>query len=321
MPAPLAPDPAEGEAVRPKTVKVRSFADLCGPDLAAAITPATVVLQPIGSVEHHGSHLPLATDAFVVDALARAVASDWPDLDMLVLPTLYYGLSTEHVWAPGTVTLSPTTLLALLDDVAASVARAGAKRFVFLNGHGGNTHLLRVAAREIRARHHLYTFLLQGYAPPEHGAPPPDPEEEGLGIHGSSAETSVVLYIRPELVDMSRAERSVPSWVNQYEHLSFTGGSEFAWLSDDLSPTGVVGDPTMATADEGKEHFAAAVAHIGRAIAEASRFSFPRSAQSGSPPKATDKSSSGLGCFGTAMSVGTCDLGRIGPLGAAILPR
>jgi creatinine amidohydrolase len=140
-----------------------------------------------------------------------------------------------------------------------------------------------VAAREIRARYHLYTFLLQGYAPPEHGAPPPDPKEEGLGIHGALAETSVVLHIRPDLVDMSRAERSVPSWVNQYGHLGFTGGSEFAWLSDDLTPTGVVGDPTLATSDIGREHFAAAVAHIGRVIAEASRFSFPKSGDSDNP--------------------------------------
>jgi creatinine amidohydrolase len=281
MPAPLPPAPGGSEPVGLKTAKVRSFADLCGPDLAAAITPSTVVLQPIGAVEHHGNHLPLATDALVVDALARAVASAGPDLDMLVLPTLYYGLSTEHVWAPGTVSLSPSTLLALLDDIGASVARAGAKRLAFLNGHGGNTHLLRVAAREIRARYHLYTFLLQGYAPPEHGGPPPDPREEGLAIHSSSSETSVVLHIRPDLVDMSRAERSVPSWVNQYGHLGFTGGSEFAWLSDDLSPTGVVGDPTLATSDKGQEHFAAAAAHIARAVA--SRFSFPMGTDSDSP--------------------------------------
>ena len=95
----------------------------------------------------------------------------------------------------------------------------------------------------------------------------------------------MVLHIRPDLVDMSRAERSVPSWVNRYEHLGFTGGTEFAWLSDDLSPTGVVGDPTLATSDKGQEHFAAAVAHIAQAVAEASRFSFPRSTDSARPVK------------------------------------
>jgi creatinine amidohydrolase len=264
-------------------VKARWFADLSGPALAGALTPSTVVLQPIGAVEQHGSHLPLATDALVVDALARTLASDGPGLDLLVLPTLWYGLSTEHVWASGTVSLSPSTLLALLDDIGASVARSEAKRLAFLNTHGGNTHLLRVAARQIRARYHLYTFLLQGWAPPEHGGPLPDPREEGLGIHGSLSETSVVLYLRPDLVDMSRAERSVPSWVNQYERLGFTGSSEFAWLSDDLSRTGVVGDPTLATPDIGQEHFAAAVAHIAGAVAEASQFSFPGSTDSPSP--------------------------------------
>jgi creatinine amidohydrolase len=283
MPTPLSPAGGGSDTVRSSPVEARWFADLSGPALAGAITPSTVVLQPIGSVEHHGSHLPLATDALVADALARALVSGGPGLDLLVLPTLWYGLSTEHVWAPGTVTLSPTTLLALLDDIGASVARAGAKRLAFLNTHGGNTHLLRMAAREIRARYHLYTFLFQGYAPPEHGAPSPDPREEGLGIHGSQAETSVVLHIRPDLVDMSRAERSVPSWVNGYEHLAITGGTEFAWLSDDLSPTGVVGDPTLATTDQGQEHFDAAVAHIAQAVAEASRFSFPNGTDSASP--------------------------------------
>jgi len=283
MPASLSPAPGGNDPVGPTTVMGRAFADLSGPALAAAMTPSTVVLQPIGAVEHHGGHLPLATDALVADTLARTVASDGPDLELLVLPTLHYGLSTEHIWAPGTVSLSPSTLLALLDDIGASVARAGAKRLAFLNTHGGNTHLLRVAARDIRARHHLYTFVLQGWAAPEHGAPAPDPSEEGLGIHGSLAETSVVLHLRPDLVDMSRAERSVPSWVNQYGPLSFTGGSEFAWLSNDLSPTGVVGDPTLATSDKGREHFAAAVALIARAIAEASRFSFPTSADGASP--------------------------------------
>lgn len=256
-------------------MKARLFADLSGPALAAAITPGTVVLQPIGAVEHHGSHLPLVTDALAAEAVAQALVSEAVELDLLVLPTLCYGLSTEHVWAPGTVSLSPSTLLALLYDIGGSVARAGAQRLVFLNTHGGNTHLLRVAAREIRARHQLYTFLVQGWAGPGPGVPPPDPREEGLGIHGSMTETSVLLHLRPDLVDMSKAQRSVPSWVNDQESLNLGGGREFAWLSSDFGPSGVVGDPTLATADLGQVHFAATVAQVAAALVEASRFSFP----------------------------------------------
>ena len=256
-------------------MKGRRFVELSGPALAGAITAETVVLQPIGAVEHHGSHLPLGTDALVADAVAAALVSEVVELDLLVLPTLCYGLSTEHVWAPGTVSLSPSTLLALLYDIGDSVARAGAQRLVFLNTHGGNTHLLRVAARGIRARRHLYTFLVQGWAVAEPGVPPPDPREEGLGIHGSMAETSVLLHLRPDLVDMSKAHRSVPSWVNDQESLSLIGGHEFAWLSSDFGPSGVVGDPTLATPALGGAHFAAAVAQVAGALAEASRFSFP----------------------------------------------
>jgi creatinine amidohydrolase len=256
-------------------MSARFYADFSGPAAAERVGPSTVVMQAIGAVEHHGAHLPLATDALVVDALAAAIVRDGTDLDLLVLPTIHYGLSSEHVWAPGTVTLQPATLLALLDDVAASVVRCGARRFAVLNGHGGNTHLLRVAMREIRAKYGIYTFLLSGFLPPDNGGPPTDEREEGLGIHGSLAETSVVLHVRPDLVDMSLAERAVPSWVRDYAHLGFGGAGEFAWLSRDLHPSGVAGDPTLATPDHGKLRFEGAVAHLVETLREVSSFTFP----------------------------------------------
>jgi creatinine amidohydrolase len=249
--------------------------DLAGPTLAAAVTPSTVFVQPIGAVEHHGPHLPLGTDTIVVDALAHAVVVERPDLDLLMLPTLSYGLSTEHVWAPGTMTLSVTTVMSLLNDVAGSVKRAGADRLVLLNGHGGNTHLLRVATRELRATYGLKTFVLQSSLPPDNGGPPTDPREEGLGIHGSLSETSVMLYLRPDLVDMSMAERSVPSWVHGYKRIGFGKLAEFAWMSSDLAPSGVAGDPTLATVELGKEHFGDSVVGLGEALAELMTFHFP----------------------------------------------
>ncbi|MCL2394642.1 MAG: creatininase family protein, partial [Acidimicrobiaceae bacterium] len=133
--------------------------DLAGPEVLATMSEGRVLLQPIGAFEHHGPHLPLCTDSLVIDAVAQAVVADHPELEVSLLPTLSYGLSSEHVWAPGTVTMSVTTLLAVLDDVATGAVRAGAERLALLNGHGGNTHLLRVACREIRARHGLATFL------------------------------------------------------------------------------------------------------------------------------------------------------------------
>lgn len=253
----------------------RLAGELPGPALAASIDETSVLLQPIGAFEHHGPHLPLATDAIVVDALARAVLEVAMDAHVLVLPTLSYGLSSEHLWAPGTVSLSPATLLAMLDDLATATVRAGGQRLALLNGHGGNTHLLRVACREMRAKHGLKTFLLHASLPPDNGGPPTDEREEGLGIHGGLGETAVMQYLRPDLVEMSKAARAVPSWVRAFPHLAFDGPGEFAWLSNDLSDSGVAGDPTLATAAAGKERFEGAVHEVAATLEEVARFSFP----------------------------------------------
>lgn len=243
------------------------------------MTDALVVVQPIGAFEHHGPHLPLITDSLVVEAVATAAVADNPALPVGLLPTLSFGLSTEHIWAPGTVSFSVPTLLAVLDDVARSAMRAGASRLALLNGHGGNTHLLRVACREMRAKHGLKTFLLHPHLPPDNGGPPTDQREEGLGIHGGMGETSVMMYLRPDLVDMTKAQRAVPSWTKDYPALGFEGPGEFAWLSNDLSPSGVAGDPTLATTQVGKERFEAAVASVAAQLEEASRFRFPYEVQ------------------------------------------
>lgn len=255
--------------------------DRPGTCLAGAVRATTVLLQPIGAFEHHGPHLPLHTDAIVVDELARVLVRDRPELGLMVLPTLSYGLSSEHVWAAGTVSLNPATLLAVLDDLASSVVRAGIDRLAFLNGHGGNTHLLRVACREMRVRHGLLTFLLQPALPPDNGGPPGDPREEGLGIHGGLGETSMMMHLRPELVELEKAEPSLPAWLRGYTHLGFGRAAEFGWTSQDLCESGVIGDPTLASAELGRQRFELAVATVGDALAEVAAFDFPGPAAPG----------------------------------------
>ncbi|MBM9459995.1 creatininase family protein [Nocardioides sp. zg-536] len=255
--------------------KARFLAEMSGPACGSAAAEGDpLFLQPIGAVEHHGAHLPLATDALVADAVAARLVTERPDLDVVVMPTLTYGTSNEHVWAPGTVSLSPVTLLAVLDDVAASVRRAGGRRFAFLNAHGGNTNLLRVAIREIRVKHDLMTFLAHCDLPPDNGGPAGDPREEGLGIHGGLGETSMMLHLFPELVDLSLAERRIPSWINEYRALGFEQGSEYAWLSEDITVDGVIGDPTLATAEHGRARVAESVRNVAAAVEEMLVFRF-----------------------------------------------
>lgn len=252
----------------------RRFTELCGPD-AALLGPSVVALQPIGAIEHHGPHLPLSTDTLIAEAVAEAVVDSQPDLPLTLLPGLSYSLSTEHRWAPGTVTVSPSTLLAVLDDVGASLAQAGIEKLVFVNGHGGNTPLLRVACREIRVRHGVLTFLAHPHIPVDQGsenrAAHADPEM-GFAVHGSAGETSMVMYLRPDLVQIERAERSVPAWLNDYEYVGFGREITFGWSSDDVTPSGVIGDPTLATSERGKNDFEFCVQRLGEAMAEVCRF-------------------------------------------------
>jgi creatinine amidohydrolase len=253
---------------------VRRFADLRAPEVGERITERSILVQPLGAVEQHGPHLPLSTDLLIAEAAAAAVVAERGDeLDLWLLPTLAYTKSNEHAWSSGTVWLSPTTLLAVLDDLGRSLATTAARKLAFVNGHGGNTALLNVACRELRLHHGLSTFLLHPSVPPDHGGPSTE-DELGMGIHGGLEETSVVLHLRPDLVAMDRAVRNVPAWMAENDQVRFGGSVSFGWTSDDFGPTGVIGDPLRASAEQGKQLFETSVTRLGQALAEVSNFSF-----------------------------------------------
>jgi creatinine amidohydrolase len=254
---------------------MRRLAELRAPEIAERLTPDSVVIQPIAAIEQHGPHLPFSTDLVIATSAVDAVVAERGDeLDLWVLPALAYGKSNEHAWCPGTVWLGPATLLAVLDDVGRSVAMLPTDRLAFVNGHGGNSALLGVALRELRLAHGLTTFLLHPNVPPDQGGPSTE-EELGMGIHGGLGETSLLLHLRPDLVDMSQAARHVPEVMAGNRHVRFGGPVAFGWTSDDFGPSGVIGDPTGASAERGKQQFEAIVAAMGDALAEVARFTHP----------------------------------------------
>lgn len=254
----------------------RFLPDLRAPEIADRITDRTVIVQPLGAIEQHGPHLPFGTDYFVVDAVSRACAEQYGDeLDIWLLPPLAYTKSNEHAWSSGTVWLSATTMLSVLNDIGRSIATLPTKRLVFLNGHGGNSALLNVACRELRLQHDLLTFLMHPHVPADHGGSS-DPGELGMGIHGGMGETSMMLHIRPDLVDMSLATRNVPEALAENTYVKFGGTTSFGWLSNDFGSDGHIGDPTGANAEHGKQQFERAVEALGAALAEVRDFSFGR---------------------------------------------
>jgi creatinine amidohydrolase len=156
-----APCPARNVPVCPlRNGSSRNLAELRAPEFARLVGPSSILVQPLGAVEQHGPHLPFNTDLLIAERVATAaVERVGEELDVWILPPLAYTKSNEHAWSAGTIWLSATTLLAVLDDIGRCVAATGARKLVFFNGHGGNSALVGVANREIRLAHGLMTFL------------------------------------------------------------------------------------------------------------------------------------------------------------------
>jgi creatinine amidohydrolase len=256
-------------------VSTRRLAELSGTAVTETLTSDSVVIVPTGAIEHHGPHLPLITDALLAESLATAAVERGVEagLDLWLLPTLTYTKSDEHAWAPGTVWLRWSTLMETLIDIGRSVAATPATKIVFMNGHGGNTALLQVANRELRRQFGLTTFTMPAGIQRAGSGGDAGADELGLGIHAGHGETSLVLHVRPDLVDMSRAVRNVPEHIAKLEYLGFNATPvSFGWTSDDFGPTGVIGDPTRATAEAGAALFAESVTRSVEALHEIAAF-------------------------------------------------
>ncbi len=166
-------------------------------------------------------------------------------------------------------------MMSILRDLGRSVASTGAERLVLLNGHGGNTTLLNTALRELRLEFGLKTFLVHPSVPPAYGGVSTE-SELGMGIHGGLHETSVFMHLRPDLVDLSKAERKVPEALADNRFVKFGGPVMFGWLSNDFDPDGYIGDPTGASTELGQQLFDASITHLSAQMAEIATFDFGR---------------------------------------------
>ena len=213
----------------------------------------TIAILPTAAIEQHGPHLPVGVDTMInTGLLARLVELAPEDLDFRILPVQAVGKSNEHLHAPGTLTLAADVAMKAWIEIGLSVARAGVRKMVIVNSHGGNLDMLGIIARELRVQAGMLCAKCQwgSFGQPEGMYPP---EELAYGIHGGDVETSLMLYLRPELVDMDQAGdfRSSAQDMDNFARLRPTGATAYGWMASDLSSHGTVGNAAAARPEKG----------------------------------------------------------------------
>ncbi len=244
----------------------RNFSYLSWKQVDGLPRESTLLILPTAAIEQHGHHLPLATDTLINNLLLGKALERLPaDLPVYALPPVCYGKSNEHIGFPGTLSVSAQTFLAVVQDLGASIAAAGFKKLVIYNTHGGNSPLVDVLARDLRAEFGLRTFSLFGSGGAAFEGV--SAQERTYGFHAGEIETALLLHAVPELVHASECTANYIARVDQPALLKPEGSpANFAWLTKDIAPSGVMGDPTPATAENGERWADEAAVHLAEIL-------------------------------------------------------
>jgi len=263
------------------TLPSRFWADLCTRDFAQLDPARTIAVLPVAATEQHGPHLPLSVDSVLADGIVAASLPHLaPELSVLFLPTQAVGLSPEHARFPGTLTLKTETVLRLWTDIGESVAAAGVRKLLLFNSHGGQVSVLDLVARDLRARLNLLVYSCSWFNLPLHDAQGQDlnalfsAEEHRFGIHGGEIETSMMLALAPQRVQMDQARyfaSTAQARAQQFPILGNGRSAKLGWQTQDYNLTGAVGHAAAATAAKGEALVQAAGRSLAQLLAELDR--------------------------------------------------
>ncbi len=233
----------------------RLWTDMTWEDFHGADAVRWIAVLPIAAVEQHGPHLPVGVDGFIAEGyLARVVKLIPASLPVTFLPLQWIGKSDEHLSYPGTLTISPETAIRAWTEIGESVQRAGVKKLVIVNSHGGNSPVMDFVARNLRVKHGMLAVSASwsrfGY-----------PEalftdvERTHGIHGGDIETSLMLSFRSDSVKADKLADFVPVSIameKEFAKLRAERPAGFGWMTQDLNPAGALGNAKAATRDKGE---------------------------------------------------------------------
>lgn len=246
------------------------YDELTWPEVRQAVANDPVIVLPVGTTEQHGYHLPLMVDSICATEVARAaVENTFPN--SLLMPSIVYSFNQNQIDFPGTIAIETHTIIDYVAGVGLSLAAHGFRHILVVNGHGGNVSFLDAAARRVSNESESLCALVTWF----NLLRSDDVEWReskypgGMG-HACELETSMVLFLRPDLVDMSKARDEINLPMSEHFFNDLMGGGPVTQneFYSRHSAVGVLGQPTLATAEKGKLAFAAAVRHLTAAIKE-----------------------------------------------------
>jgi creatinine amidohydrolase len=238
--------------------------DLSWPEVKSLDFEQLVVILPTGSFEQHGPHLPFTTDTDIVSAVATGIERALPE-QVLLTPTLWPGLSTHHMQFPGTLDVPQPVYIDLISELGKSLASMGAKKVFILNGHGGNDTPLRAALRELKSAVPATRFVFASYWTIAAKTIREVRESELGGVgHACEMETSIMLHLDPSRVKMDRAVRDGPTHTDVYRRADMQYGRPVFFVNEfhEVTKSGVIGHPDLATADKGKRFLAGIITEV-----------------------------------------------------------
>jgi creatinine amidohydrolase len=233
----------------------RFWADYTSADIGAMDKDTLIAVLPVAAIEQHGPHLPLSVDTTLVNGVIESTIPKIPAAqNVLFLPTMQVGKSNEHERFPGTLTFSAQTLMTMWMELGACVARAGVKKLVFFNSHGGQMNLMDIVARDLRSKHDILVIAANWYTL---GVPPGmfSADEMRHGIHAGDVESSMMLALTPQNVKMQHAQNfrsRTEDFARDYKYISITNTGKVGWQTQDLNAHGAAGDASKATAEKGR---------------------------------------------------------------------
>ena len=259
----------------------RFWADLATTDFERLDRTRAIAVLPVAATEQHGPHLPLSVDTDLVEGVVRACLPHLPeDLPALFLPTQNVGLSPEHAGFAGTLTLRPETVIRVWTEIGAAVAASGVRKLVLLNAHGGHVGVMDIVARQLRADHGMLVYSVSWFNLPLLDGQGRDvlglfsAEEQRFGVHAGELETSMMLALRPDRVDMAQARHfrsRAQERAERFEILGNGRSAKLGWQMQDYNSEGAAGQAHLATAEKGRALVDAAGLALARLLEEVDR--------------------------------------------------